>query len=73
MPFCNSQLLNFELKTSRRGRPHGVEAKFGTLYFGGLGSQVRILGADLHHLSAMLWWRPMHKVEEDWQQMLAQG
>ena len=32
--------------------------KFSALHLGGPGSQVWNPGADLHHLSAMLWWNP---------------
>ena len=54
-----------------RGWPRGAAIKFGVLLFCGLGSQVQILGVDLHHSSAVLWQQPTHKTEEDWQQMLA--
>ena len=38
------------------------------------GSQVWILGTDLHTAHpAMLWQHPTDKIEKDWQQMLAQG
>ena len=31
------------------------------------GSQVQILGADLHTThQAVLWWHPTHEIEEDW-------
>ena len=37
-------------------------------------AQVQFLGEDIHHsLVAMLWQRPIYKIEEDWQQILAQG
>ena len=37
-------------------------------------SLVKILGTDLHTThQAMLWRHPTGKIEEDWQQMLAQG
>ena len=55
------------------GRHCGLMVKFSMLHFSGPSSQVWIQGADLHHLSAMLWWQPTCKIEEDWQQMLAQG
>ena len=31
------------------------------------------MGEDLHHSSAMLWRQPTYKIEECWQQMLAQA
>ena len=38
------------------------------------GLPVWILGVDLHTThQAMLWWHPTYKIEEDCQQMLAQG
>ena len=49
-----------------RDQPHGVVVRFGILHFGGPGSWVRILGADLYHLSAMLRWRPTYEMEEYW-------
>ena len=53
------------------GKPHGQVIKFCMLHFGG---QSLFLGVDLHHSSAaVLWQWPMYKIEEDWQQMLAQG
>ena len=40
----------------------------------GWGSQDPIPGTDLHTAhQAMLWQHPTYKVDEDWQQMLAQG
>lgn len=37
------------------------------------GSQVWILGADLHTAHQVkLWWHPAYKIEEDWQQILVQ-
>ena len=44
----------------------GEWLKFHALRFGGLGSWVQILGADLLHSPARLWWCPTHKIEEDW-------
>ena len=49
-----------------RGWPGGVMGKFCVLHFSGLGLWVQILGMDLHHSSAMLWWLPTYKIEEDW-------
>ena len=49
------------------GWPGGVVVKSDMLHFGGPDSWVQILGMDLHLSSAMLWWRPTYKVEEDWQ------
>ena len=51
-------------------QPHGVVLKF---VHSTLVAWVWILGTDLHHLSARLWWQPTYKIKEDWQQMLAQG
>ena len=48
------------------GQPCGVVVKFSMVCFSGLGSWVWILGADLHHSSAMLWWWPACKIQEDW-------
>ena len=47
-----------QLKCEFRDWPRGVVVKYGMPCFGSPGSQVRILGVDLYHLSAMLWWRP---------------
>ena len=59
--------------------------KFLALCFSSPGSWVRISGEDLLHLSAMLWRKigveislgliflKEKKIEEDWQQLLAQG
>ena len=58
---------------SFRGWPYGRVVKYDVLLFSSLGSWVPIAGADLYHLSAMLWWQPTYKIEKDWQQMLAQG
>ena len=55
------------------GQPHSLVVKFDTACFSSPGSRVQIPGADWHHLSATPWWQPTYKVEEDWQQMLAQG
>ena len=44
------------MKKGTRGQLHGVVVKFSMLCFCGLGSQVGILGMDLHPSSAMLWW-----------------
>ena len=38
------------------GQPCGIVVKLGALCIGGPGLQVRILGTDLYHSSAMLWW-----------------
>ena len=40
--------------------------KFCALCISSLGSQVQFPGSDLLHSSAMLWWHPTYKVEEDW-------
>ena len=47
-------------------RPSGVVVKFSLLQFSNAGSWVQISGADLHRLSATLWWSPTYTVEEDW-------
>ena len=57
----------FLKKTKWRSQLRGIVVKFSVLHSGSLGSWVWILGADLDHLSAMLWWQPTYKVEEDWQ------
>ena len=49
----------------------GPVVKFGALSFRSPGL---VRSTDLHHLSvAMLWQQPTCKIEEDWQQMIAQG
>ena len=53
-------------KHAIRDQLRGVVVNSSVLHFGVLGSQVRILDADLHHSSAMLWHRPTYKIEEDW-------
>ena len=45
----------------------GPMAQWLKFCFGDPGSWVRILGADLLHLSAMLWRHLTYKIEEDWQ------
>ena len=40
------------LNYTETGRPSGIVVKSGTVCFSGLGSQVWILDADLHHLSS---------------------
>ena len=64
----------FIKKLEKRGQPSGVVFKFMCSASVTQGSQVWILGVDVHipH-QAMLWWCPTYKVEEDWQQMFAQG
>ena len=54
------------LKFLPGGQPCGVVVKLGLLHFGSLGLQVWIPGVDLYRLSAMLWWQPTYKIEEDW-------
>ena len=50
-----------------RGWPRGVMVKFIHSTLVALGSQVRILGVDLHTAyQAMLWWHPTYKIQEDW-------
>ena len=48
------------------GQPCDIVIKFSAFHFGGLGSQVRTPGVDLHNSSAMLWTCPTYKIEEDW-------
>ena len=68
---CGLYLLIFivlEIRTEKFfknlwGWPSGIVVKFSVLCFNGLGSQVRIPGADLYHSSAMLWQRPTRKIE----------
>ena len=52
------------------GQPHGLVVGFGTLHFGSTSSWVWILDTDLCHRSAMLWWQPICKIEEDWHRYL---
>ena len=62
----NNSNKNNNSKIYYGGQPRGVVVKFSALCFGGLGSQVQVLGMGLRHLSAMLCQRPTYKVEEDW-------
>ena len=56
-----------EFKTSTPGpSPTAEWFKSHMLHFSSPGLQVRILGADLLHSSAMLWRHPIYKVEVDW-------
>ena len=55
-----------------KGQPHGIMVEFSVLLFGSPGSRVWISGADLHHLSAVLWWTHMQS-RGRLAQMLAQG
>ena len=49
------------------GWPGGVVVNFVCPASAALGSQVQILGVDLHTAhQAMLWWHPTYKIEEDW-------
>ena len=61
-------------KSDTRCWPSRVMVKFMHSALVAQGSQVQIPGADLHiaHQS-ILWQHPTYKIEEDWQQMLAQG
>ena len=54
------------IKGIYEGQPYGMMVKFCALCFGGPGSWVRIPGADLHHLSAMLWQQPTYKIDGHW-------
>ena len=52
---------------NRRGRPGGIVVKFTHSALVARGSQVQILGVDLHTThQAMLWWCPTDEIEEDW-------
>ena len=56
------------------GWPSGIVVKLVHSASAALGSEVQIPGVDLHATyQAMLWWCLIDKVEEDWEQMLAQG
>ena len=49
------------------GQPRGVVVKFAHSISIAQGSQVQILGMDLHTAhQAMLWQHPTYKIEEDW-------
>ena len=55
------------------GQPGGVVVKFVCSTSAAQGSSISIPGTVLHTAhQAMLWWCPTYKIEEDWQQMLAQ-
>ena len=57
-----------------RGQPSSAVVKFACSALVAWGLQVQILGANLHTAhQAMLWCHPTYKIEEDWQQLLAQG
>ena len=50
-----------------RGQPGGIVVKFAHSASVAQGSQVWILGADLHTThQAVLWWHPTYKIEEYW-------
>ena len=54
-------------KLQKEGPPDGVVVKFTRSTSAARGSQVQILGADLHTAyQAMLWWHPTYKIERDW-------
>ena len=56
------------------GQALGMLVKFARSASVAQGWCVWILGADLHTShQAMLWQHPTYKIEEDWQQILAQG
>ena len=49
------------------GQPNGAEVKFAHSALVARGSQVWILGADIHTArQATLWRHPTYKIEEDW-------
>ena len=57
-----------------RGWPGGTVVKFTCSTSAAQGLHAGVQGMDLHTAhQAMLWWCPTYKIEEDWQQMLAQG
>ena len=54
--------------------PGGIVVKFVHPALAAWDSWVQISGADLHNSHQVtLWEHPTYKIEEDWQQMLAQG
>ena len=49
------------------GLTHGVMGMFACSTLVAWGSQVRILGIDLHIThQAMLWWHPTYEIKKDW-------
>ena len=52
MFFSNNKKLKIKIKRYLKGQPHGIVVKASVLHFGSLGSQVWILGGDLHYLSS---------------------
>ena len=70
-----SRLHGVEIKSIGFGDwPGGVVVKFACFALVAQGLQVQILGMDLliaHQ--GMLWQHPTYKIEEEWQQMFAQG
>ena len=55
------------LEKRKRGWPGGIVVKFLCSTLAVWGSQVWILGTDLHTAhQAMLWQDPTYKIEEDW-------
>ena len=60
-------MLKCDLKFIIWGLAGGVVVKFTHFALAARGSRVWVLGADLGTAhQAMLWWRPVYKVEEDW-------
>ena len=56
------------------GWPNGIVVKFAHSASAAWGSPVQIPDADIHTLhQATLWQHPTYKIEDDWQQMIAQG
>ena len=48
------------------GQPGGIVVKFVCSTSAAQGLQIQIPGADLYTAyQAMLWWHPIHKIEED--------
>ena len=59
--------LHFHVKQNNlRPWPCSGVVRFGALCFGGLGSQVQFPGTNLHHCQAVMWQRPISKVDKDW-------
>ena len=61
----NKQFLIYKKHKCGPG-PVAEWLKLHVLHFSGAGSNVRILGADLLHSPAMLWWCPTYEIEENW-------
>ena len=64
----NPTILFPLFKIKSRGWPLDVVVWFSVLCFGDPVLQVWIPRVELRHSSAMLWWQPTYKIEEDWHQ-----